>query len=36
MRKASIARKTNETDVNVEVNLDGSGQRTIATGIGFF
>lgn len=36
MRKASVARKTNETDVNVEVNLDGTGRHDCATGIGFF
>jgi imidazoleglycerol-phosphate dehydratase len=36
MRTASVARKTNETDVSVEVNLDGTGKREIATGIGFF
>ncbi|MGD8457455.1 MAG: imidazoleglycerol-phosphate dehydratase HisB [Anaerolineales bacterium] len=36
MRKAKIQRKTNETDVFVEVNLDGSGSYEIETGIGFF
>ena len=35
MRTASITRKTNETDVAVEVNLDGTGKRSIETGIGF-
>lgn len=35
MRTARIARKTNETDIVVEVNLDGSGAFEIATGIGF-
>lgn len=35
MRTARIERKTNETSVLVELNLDGSGQYTIATGIGF-
>ncbi len=35
MRTARIERKTNETSVLVELNLDGSGQHTVATGIGF-
>jgi imidazoleglycerol-phosphate dehydratase len=35
MRKASGKRTTKETDVEVSVNLDGSGVATIATGIGF-
>jgi len=35
MRKATIARKTNETEINVSVNLDGSGAHQMATGIGF-
>ena len=33
MRTASIKRKTNETDVEVAVNLDGAGVSNIATGI---
>jgi imidazoleglycerol-phosphate dehydratase len=36
MRTASIKRKTKETDVEVEINLDGTGTANIATGIGFF
>jgi imidazoleglycerol-phosphate dehydratase len=36
MRTARIERKTKETDVLVEVNLDGSGQYEIETGVGFF
>jgi imidazoleglycerol-phosphate dehydratase len=36
MRKALIARKTKETAVEVRVDLDGTGQANIATGIGFF
>jgi imidazoleglycerol-phosphate dehydratase len=35
MRTAEIARKTNETDISVAVNLDGTGKHAIATGIGF-
>ena len=35
MRKATIARKTNETEINVSVNLDGTGAHAMATGIGF-
>jgi len=35
MRTASISRKTNETDVRMELNLDGSGQHDIDTGVGF-
>jgi len=35
-RTAQIDRKTSETQISVSVNLDGTGQATIATGIGFF
>jgi len=35
MRTASIHRKTNETDIAVEINLDGAGVYEISTGIGF-
>lgn len=35
MRTASINRSTKETVINVAVNLDGTGQYDIATGIGF-
>lgn len=34
-RTANIQRKTNETDVSIELSLDGTGQHTVATGIGF-
>ena len=35
MRKGSVKRATKETDVEVAVDLDGSGASSIATGIGF-
>lgn len=35
-RNAKLERKTSETDIRVELNLDGSGKNTIDTGIGFF
>lgn len=35
-RKAVINRKTNETDISMTLNLDGSGKANITTGIGFF
>ena len=35
MRTAEIKRKTNETDISVSVNLDGTGTYDIETGIGF-
>ncbi len=34
-RTASIQRKTNETEINLELNLDGSGQADVKTGVGF-
>jgi len=36
MRTATIARKTNETDIRVSINLDGTGKHAMATGVGFF
>jgi imidazoleglycerol-phosphate dehydratase len=35
-RTARIERKTAETDIALEINLDGQGEYEIATGIGFF
>lgn len=34
-RKAACRRVTNETDVSVELNLDGEGKSDISTGLGF-
>ena len=36
MRKAGITRRTSETDIRVEIDLDGSGSHDAATGVGFF
>lgn len=35
MRKAEISRQTNETTVSVALNIDGTGQYDINTGVGF-
>lgn len=35
-RSASISRKTNETDIYINLNLDGTGKSKIETGIAFF
>ncbi|HEY4721586.1 MAG TPA: imidazoleglycerol-phosphate dehydratase, partial [Anaerolineae bacterium] len=35
MRSAKVQRKTSETDITLSLNLDGSGQARIATGVGF-
>ncbi|MDP4031420.1 MAG: imidazoleglycerol-phosphate dehydratase HisB [Pseudorhodobacter sp.] len=36
MRKADLSRKTNETEISVNLNLDGSGSYDVQTGVGFF
>lgn len=36
MRSATIERKTNETEIKTTINLDGTGQYDIETGVGFF
>jgi imidazoleglycerol-phosphate dehydratase len=36
MRTATISRKTNETDIELSLNLDGSGKVEIDTGVGFY
>ena len=35
-RSASVARKTNETDISVSLSVDGNGTGSISTGVGFF
>jgi len=35
MRKAEISRQTNETSVEIKLEIDGTGQHHISTGIGF-
>ena len=36
MRSAKIERKTAETEISVEIDLDGTGRYSNATGVGFF
>jgi imidazoleglycerol-phosphate dehydratase len=35
MRKTEVSRQTNETQITVKLDLDGSGKHEVATGIGF-
>ncbi len=35
-RRSHIERKTSETQIDLELNLDGSGEAKVSTGIGFF
>lgn len=35
-RAASVNRRTNETDIALTIDLDGSGKQQISTGVGFF
>jgi imidazoleglycerol-phosphate dehydratase len=36
MRTATVERRTNETEIKVSLNLDGTGQASVQTGVGFF
>ncbi len=35
-RSAKVIRKTNETDISIHLDLDGTGKNEISTGIGFY
>lgn len=36
MREGSVIRNTKETQINLKINIDGNGDCTVNTGIGFF
>ena len=36
MRTAELKRKTNETDITIKLDIDGTGRYSVDTGIGFF
>ena len=36
MRTATLSRQTKETQIEVTINLDGTGQAEVSTGVGFF
>ena len=36
MRQVTLTRKTNETDIEVSIDLDGNGTSSCETGVGFF
>ena len=36
MRESQVVRATSETDISINLNLDGAGTADVATGVGFF